>query len=69
MWDTGADVVHPFSSDLSPGHFNPALVAHNTPKPNPLELAAVTLPVLDRAEYFGFQGSVVQRFRLFNFAS
>ena len=49
-WRSEFDVAHALATDLRPGDFDAALVAHDALEPNPLVLAAIALPVLGGTE-------------------
>ena len=66
------DVAHSLAPNLRKRDLDPALVTYVTAVPDPLELPAVALPVLDRSEdalakeaiAFRLEGPVVDRLRL-----
>ena len=70
------DVPHAFAPDLGPRDFDPAALADDALETDALVLAAVTLPVLGRAEdllaeeavLFGTQRSVVDGLGLLHFS-
>ena len=70
--DGELDMTHPFAADTGLGHLDAAAVADNTAIPYPLVLAALALPIADRAEdslaektvSLRLEGAVIYRFRL-----
>ena len=69
-------MAHAITTNLGQRHFNAALFTDNAAMFQTLVLAAQALVILDRAENFGteqtiafrLEGTVVNSFRLFNFA-